>query len=45
MKVHPLTLLAGLLGWLVRLGLSAAVVALVRAERVTTRVGGRGSEP
>jgi hypothetical protein len=29
MKVHPLTLLAGLLGWLVRLGVSAVVVAMV----------------
>jgi hypothetical protein len=29
MKVHPLILLSGILGWLVRLGLSAAVVALL----------------
>jgi hypothetical protein len=27
MKVHPLTLLSGILGWLVRLGLSAVVAA------------------
>ena len=29
MKVHPLTFLGQLLGWLVRLGLSAAVVVLL----------------
>lgn len=29
MKVHPLTLAAGILGWLVRLGASALVVAML----------------
>jgi len=29
MKVHPLILLSGILGWLVRLGLSAVVVTLL----------------
>jgi hypothetical protein len=29
MKVHPLILLSGILGWLVRLGLSAVAVGLL----------------
>ena len=29
MKIHPLIVVAGILGWLVRLGLSAVVVALL----------------